>query len=327
MPMQSPSQRSHDELTDHLRLVCAPMAGISTPIFRQLCEEKGASLTVTEMISARALAMANQKTIGLLRKGGGEKNVAAQIFGNRPHDLTAAAVQVEEAGFAAVDLNMGCPVRKVVSTGAGAALARTPALAAEIVAAIRERVSIPVTAKIRSGWTHEEINAPKLAALLEKAGLDAICVHARTRDQGYSGFADWQVIADVVSAVSIPVVGNGDVKCGPSALRMLHETGCRGVMVGRAALGNPWIFSEIASAINNASPFRPPDRLERFELFLRHLEGTIAQVGAAQGARLFRACAVWYTKGLKGAPAARQRIHRARSPDEIVEIVKKLHGL
>ncbi len=303
------------------------MAGISTPIFRQLCEEKGASLTVTEMISARALSMGNQKTIGLLRKGGGEKNVAAQIFGARPRDLSAAAAQVEEAGFKAVDVNMGCPVRKVVGTGAGAALARTPALAAEIVAAIRDRISIPVTAKIRSGWNHDQINAPELAARLEKAGLAALFVHARTRDQGYSGHADWQVIADVVSAVNIPVVGNGDVKNGPSALRMLDETGCQGIMVGRAALGNPWIFSEIACALNAGRPFAPPDRRERFELFVRHLQGTIEWAGPTRGVRQFRACAVWYTKGLKGAPAARQRIHHAHSAEEIVEIVKELHGI
>lgn len=325
--MQSTSQRSPNELTGLLRLVSAPMAGISTPIFRQLCEEKGASLTVTEMISARALSMANQKTIGLLRKGGGEKNVAAQIFGIRPGDLSAAAVQVEEAGFKAVDVNMGCPVRKVVSTGAGAALARTPALAAEIVAAIRDKVSIPVTAKIRSGWSLDRVNAPELAAELEKAGLDALFVHARTRDQGYSGKADLQVIADVVAAVSIPVVGNGDVKNGPSALRMLDETGCEGIMVGRAALGNPWVFSEIASALNDGRPFVPPDRLERFELFVRHLKGTIEWAGPTRGARQFRACAVWYTKGMTGAASARQRIHRARSAGEIEEIVKELHGL
>jgi len=303
------------------------MAGISTPIFRQLCEEKGATLTVTEMISARALSMSNQRTIGLLRKESGEKNVAAQIFGTRPRDLAAAAERVEEAGFCLVDVNMGCPVRKVVSTGAGAALARTPALAAEIVAAIREKVSIPVTAKIRSGWSSDLINAPELATRLEGAGLSAISVHARTREQGYSGQADWTVIADVVSSVAIPVVGNGDVKDGLSALRMVAETGCDGVMVGRAALGNPWVFSEIDGAMSSERHFVPPGRQERFELFVRHLRGTIERAGAVRGTRQFRTCAGWYTRGIPGAAAARQKIHKAGSTSEIEKIVRDLYGI
>lgn len=303
------------------------MAGISTPIYRQLCEENGASLTVTEMISARALRLSNQKTIGLLRKGGGEKNVAAQVFGTRPRDLALAAQRVEEAGFCMVDINMGCPVRKVVCTGAGAALGRTPALAAEIVAAIREKVSIPVTAKIRSGWSRDQINAPELAARLEKAGLSAVVVHARTREQKYSGHADWNVIADVVGAVRIPVVGNGDVTDGPSALRMLAETHCAGIMVGRAALGNPWIFSEISCALVSDRPFDTPSRLERFETFRRHLHGTIEWAGPIRGARQFRTCANWYTRGFTGAALARQEIHRAKSPAEIESIVRDLYGI
>jgi nifR3 family TIM-barrel protein len=303
------------------------MAGISTPIYRLLCQEKGATLTFTEMVSARALVLSNRATLELLRKRDEETRVAAQIFGTSPRTMERAARIVEEEGFCLVDINMGCPVRKVVSTGAGAGLMRTPALAADIVAAVRESVSIPVTAKIRSGWDPGHINAVETAQRLEKAGLSALTVHARTRDQGYSGRADWGVIAAVAAESGIPVVGNGDVNSGACALRMLDETGCRGVMVGRAALGHPWIFEDIREHLNGRPVQRKPSRRERYLICLRHLRGTILEAGRNRGIRQFRTHAVWYTKGFRGAPKARQRLQRARSAREIMKILKDLYGL
>jgi nifR3 family TIM-barrel protein len=303
------------------------MAGISTPIYRLLCQEKGATLTFTEMVSARALVHSNKATLELIARRREEKRVAAQLFGNSPSYLARAARIVEEAGFCLVDVNMGCPVRKVVTSGAGAALMKTPALAAEIVAAVRESVAIPVTAKIRSGWDSGRINAVEVARRLEGAGLNALTVHARTRDQGYSGKADWSVIAAVAAKIAIPVIGNGDVVDGPSALRLLEETGCRGIMIGRAALGNPWIFEEVRGYLEGNAFRRTPPVRERALVCLRHLRGTIAESGPHRGIRQFRTHATWYTKGFRNAADARRRLQRARSAREIMGILKDLYGL
>jgi tRNA-dihydrouridine synthase B len=321
--MQSPS----DNLKGLLRIVSAPMAGISSPAFRVLCQEMGATMTFTEMISSRGLTSANRNTMSLLETARGETAVAAQIFGHRPRDMARAARIVEKSGFRLVDINMGCPVRKVVGPGAGAALLREPGLAADIVSAVRDAVSIPVTAKIRSGWTADRIVAPDLSERLAGAGLSALTVHARTRDQGYGGRADWKVIAEVVERLDIPVVGNGDVVDGPSALRLLDQTGCNGVMVGRASLGNPWVFREIRRFLDGRGGSPQPSRRERFGVFLRHLRGTIRESGRIGGIRRFRTYAAWYTKGISGAPEARRLIQQSRSASEIIRTIKNLYGL
>jgi tRNA-dihydrouridine synthase B len=302
------------------------MAGISTPIYRLLCQEKGATLTCTEMISARALVLSNKATMELLARRKDEERVAAQIFGVSPSYVARAARIVEELGFCLVDINMGCPVRKVVSSGAGAALMKTPALAAEIVSAVRDAVSIPVTAKIRSGWDRDSVTAAEMARRLEAAGASALAVHARTRDQGYSGRADWSVIAKVASEAGIPIVGNGDVVDGPSAMRLLAETGCQGVMIGRAALGNPWIFEEIAAYMSGNPLRRKPAVRERYLTCLRHLRGTILESGRIRGIRQFRTHAAWYTKGFRGAADARRRLQQACSAGEIMAVLKELYG-
>jgi len=309
------------------RLMSAPMAGVSTPAFRRICREKGATMTFTEMVSARGLTARNRITAGLLSRHDDEGPVAAQIFGSDPGVMAQAARIVEGKGFRLVDINMGCPVRKVVQSGAGAALMREPGLAADIVAAVRQSVSIPVSAKIRSGWDSGTINAAPLAVRLEAAGLSALTVHGRTRDAGYGGKADRGVIADVAAAVAIPVAGNGDVVDGDSALSLLKETRCHGVMVGRAALGNPWVFSRIMACLDKTGAFEEPTLLERYLVFLRHARGTIRESGRRRAALKLRTIAVWYTKGFKGASEARRRIQKSRSLREIREIIKALYGL
>ncbi len=323
----APPFRTDPPLAGLIHLTSAPMAGISTPVFRSLCREKGATLTFTEMISARGLLMKNRATRDLLARGRGEDRVGAQIFGNEPRIMAHAARAVEEAGFCLVDVNMGCPVRKVAGAGSGAGLMREPGLACDIISAIRERVEIPVTAKIRSGWDNENINAVDMAKGLEEAGASAVTVHARTRSQGYGGQADWGLIARVAAAVKIPVIGNGDVVDGPSAKRLVEETGCRGLMVGRASLGNPWVFSEINSFLKGAPATAAPSREERYLIFLRHLRGTIAESGAARGMRKFRTYALWYTKGIRGAAAARRLMQKTTSQKALRHIVKDLYGL
>jgi len=303
------------------------MAGVSSPAYRVLCQEKGADLTFTEMVSAKGILMNNKETWSLLDRADGEHRVAAQIFGRVPHEMALAARAVEESGFRLVDINMGCPVRKIVSTGAGAALMQTPSLAAEIVAAVRESVSIPVTAKIRSGWDAQTINAVDLSRRLEAAGAAALIVHARTRAQGYSGKADWSVIAGVVSGVTIPVVGNGDVIDGSSAQSLLEITGCQGIMIGRAALGNPWIFEEIKAHLADYGGSVAPSPDDRYLTCLRHLEGTIEESGRKRGVRRFRTYAMWYTKGLEGAAAARRQIQKARDARDMMAVLRSLYGI
>ena len=325
----NPGQERMAFRSEDLAIVAAPMAGFSTPIFRLLCQENGATLTFTEMISSKGLLMSNRKTFSLLARHRHETRTGAQIFGTDPEEMALAVREVEKAGFLLVDINMGCPVRKVVSTGAGAALMLDTERAAAIVSAVKERVSIPVTAKIRSGWDKAGINAVPFALRLEAAGVDAVTVHPRTRGQKYSGMADWAIIADVTAACAIPVIGNGDIKDGRSALRMKEETGCHGVMVGRASLGNPWIFGEIERTFlsRGSSAWTVRDNLtqrEKFSTFLRHLRGVLLESGRDHGIRKFRSHAAWYTRGHVGAGAARSRIMRAPSPRKIRMIVKEL---
>lgn len=312
------------DLKHVLHLVAAPMAGISSPVFRRLCRRYGASLAFTEMISARGLLLGNRKTRSFLSIHLGERPAGAQLFGADPVEMAEAAAAVEAAGFHVVDLNMGCPVRKVVSLGAGAALHRDVSRAARIVRAVGKRVGIPVTAKIRAGWSPGERNAVVMARALEEAGASAVIVHPRTRDQGYGGKADWTLIAEVKAALSIPVVGNGDVTDGAAAARMKALTRCDGVMIGRAALGRPWIFREAAAALSGRPPPPPPGGRERYAAFLFHLRGLRREVGPFQAVARMRRMAAWYVRGFRGAPAARAALNRARSTRELVRIVRPL---
>lgn len=307
-------------------LMLAPMAGVSDRAFRAVCKDAGAEYTVSEMVSAKALcyeqlarAGAPAKTAVLTDVTAGEKPIAVQLFGSEPEFLARAAALIGEgtyrgragSGLAdAIDINMGCPVHKVVSNGEGSALMKDPAAAAAIVRAVCAATSLPVTVKIRAGWDRAHINAPQMAKYLEDAGASMICVHARTREQMYEPGIDLSVIARVKEAVRIPVVGNGDIRTGADALKMFRETGCDGVMIGRGALGNPWIFTEIAAACKGV-PYTPPSMREKMQVALRQVRAMVAQKGEHTGVAEGRKHLAWYIRDLPGAAALRNRVMRA----------------
>jgi tRNA-dihydrouridine synthase B len=294
-------------------VLLAPMAGITDSPFRSLARELGCPAVVTEMVSSEGIIRGQAGSTRLLFFGPGEHPIIAQIFGSRPESMAEAARRCQELGFDAVDINMGCPVKKVVKSGAGAALMRDPQNAARIVAAVRRAVSLPVSAKLRSGWSPEEINAADLARRLADCGLDAVTVHPRTRNQFYSGSADWRVIARVAAAVKIPVVGNGDLRTKADAGRMREQTGCAGVMVGRAALGNPWLLGSTAGR-----PGGPPGREEIHRVFCIHLQKMIDWMGSPGRAVMrMRKHAVWYTRGVEGAAALRRGLKDLNTPAEM----------
>ena len=285
-------------------VLLAPMAGITDLPFRVLCKEQGADLLVSEMVSAKGLLYKNQKTFDMLRILDSERPVAIQLFGSDPDEMARAAKIVQDSGADLVDVNMGCPVPKVVNNGDGSALMRTPQRAYEVLARMRDALSIPLTVKIRSGWDEDSINAPEVATLAEKAGVDFLAVHARTRKQMYQGKADWEIIREVVQAVSIPVVGNGDITSYQDALHMIEHTGCAGVMVGRAAEGNPWIFKQISAGMQGKDI--PIISLqERFSTIVRHLHLLVEYKGEVIAVKEMRRHAAAYIKGLPNAAAKR----------------------
>lgn len=285
-------------------VILAPMAGITDLPFRVLCKEQGADLLVSEMVSAKGLLYKNQKTFEMLRILDSERPVAIQLFGSDPDEMARAAKIVQDSGADFVDVNMGCPVPKVVNNGDGSALMRTPQKAYEVLARMRDALTIPLTVKIRSGWDEDSINATEVAALAEKAGVNFLAIHARTRKQMYQGKADWDIIREVVKTLNIPVVGNGDITCYQDALRMIEHTGCAGVMVGRAAEGNPWIFKQISAGIQGKE--LPTISLqERFATIVRHLHLLVKYKGAVIAVKEMRRHAAAYVKGLPNAAAKR----------------------
>jgi len=294
-------------------VLLAPMAGITDSPFRSIARELGCPAVVTEMVSSEGIIRDQDGSMRLLGFGLDEHPITAQIFGSRPESMAEAARRCQDLGFDAVDINMGCPVKKVIRSGSGAALMRDEENAAKIVGAIRRAVSLPITAKLRSGWSPEEINIVELARRLADCGLDALTVHPRTRNQFYSGSADWRVIARVASAVELPVVGNGDVRTPEDAQRMLQQTGCAGVMVGRAALGNPWLPGLMAGVRSG-----PPDRQEIHRVFCIHLQKMIDWMGSPRRAVMrMRKHAVWYTRGIDGAAALRRGLKHLTTPAEM----------
>ncbi len=297
-------------------VLLAPMAGYTDAVFRALCTSFGCDLTCTEMISAKGLTFGNVKTADYLTLGEDEDRVAVQLFGHEPDRVADAVKLVAErlgSRLACIDLNMGCPAQKIVSNGDGSALMRTPALAGQIVAAAKAASPVPVTVKFRKGW--EEDTCVSFARVLEDSGADAICLHPRTRAQQYRGTADRTAIAAVKAAVRIPVIGNGDITSGADALSMLRETGCDGVMVGRAALGRPWIFREIRSAIAG-EPYTAPTVSERIETALLHAERIEAQKGS-HGLVELRKHLPRYFAGMRGAGELRARLNDAKNTAEI----------
>jgi len=302
-------------------VISAPMAGITDKAYRILAREAGCGLVCTEMVSDQALLYGNPKTCSLLNITGETGPVSVQIFGSNPAYMAAAAEIVESRGADIIDINMGCPTPKIVKNGEGAALMRDPEKAAGIVRAVVERVKVPVTVKMRKGWDEESVNAVELARLVVDAGAAALTVHGRTRSQFYTGKADWGIIAAVKKAVNVPVIGNGDIWQPQDALSMMEQTGCDGVMIGRAALGNPWIFSRTVHFLKTGELLPGPTPEERIRMALRHLSLLVENKGEAVAVREMRKHAAWYTRGLRGAAKARERINKAVSIEELQKIL------
>ncbi len=307
------------------RLLLAPMAGVSDEAFRTLCREQGADLTYTEMVSAKGLSYANEKTRHLLHLAEGEDQVAVQLFGHEPDVMADQARWVEqEMGetLAYLDINMGCPARKIVSKGDGSALMKTPDLAAAIVRAVSAAVEHPVTVKFRRGWAEGDETCVEFARRMEDADAAAVAVHGRYALQLYRGRAEWDAIARVKAAVSIPVVGNGDVKCGADAVALVERTGCDAVMIARAAEGNPWVFAQCKAALAGEPEPAKPSVEERIAMARRHAR-LLAEREGRNIVRM-RKHAMWYMTGLPGAAAARAKLNACVSVENFDRVFDEL---
>jgi len=298
-------------------LVLAPMAGITDFPFRLICRELGAGLVYSEMVSVEALIREHKRTFSMLHTTRAERPVAFQIFGSNPDSMNDAARILSDGELDFIDINMGCPVPKVLKCGAGSALLRNLDRAKAIMAAVVEASSVPVTIKIRIGWDANSIVAVEFAQAAESLGIAAVTVHGRTRAQGFSGLADWSMIKAVKEAVAIPVIGNGDVRSAEDAQRMIEETGCDGVMIGRGCQGNPWLFREARHYLQTGIVPTPASIEERQAVMLRHLTDMTRLVGKDIGIREMRKHLSWYTKGLPGGAEFRMRVNYLSLIDEV----------
>ncbi|MBD5521283.1 MAG: tRNA dihydrouridine synthase DusB [Lachnospiraceae bacterium] len=305
-------------------IILAPMAGVTDLPFRLLCSRQGAGLVCMEMISAKAVLYKNKNTESLLEIHPDEGPVSLQLFGSDPQIVSDIARQIEERPFSILDINMGCPMPKIVNNGEGSALMKNPKLAGEIVSAVVKVIKKPVTVKIRSGFDKEHINAVEMAKVIEDAGASAIAVHARTKEQLYAGEADWEIIAKVKDVVSIPVIGNGDVACGESAAKMLKQTNCDAVMIGRASRGNPWIFSQIRAYLEEGVVLPNPTKEERKEMMLEHARLQLECKGEYTGIREMRKHVSWYTAGMPHSAKLRQEINSMENFASLEELIKKI---
>ena len=301
----------------------APMAGITDLPFRLICKRLGCGFTVSEMVSAKGLLYKNVKTMEMLKIDADERPTAIQLFGSVPEELAEAARMAEASGADAIDLNMGCPVPKIVNNGEGSALMNNPKLAYDILAAMVKAVKIPVTVKFRAGWDEEHRNAVEIAKAAESAGVAAVTVHGRTRKQFYEGKADWQIIADVKKAVSIPVFGNGDVFSAADGLRMLEQTGCDGIAVGRGADGNPWIFSQLKQALSGDGEIKEVGLDEKLDLAAEHLRMLIDFKGEYISVKEMRRHISAYLKGMPHAAEFRSRFHKMDTYEQFIELLEE----
>lgn len=302
----------------------APLAGVADRAFRELCKGYGAAYTVCEMASAKGISLGDKKSAELLSITETERPAGSQIFGNSPETMATAAKKALEFNPDFIDINMGCPAPKVASSGGGALLMKNPVLASDIVKAVVEASTVPVTVKMRSGWDDNNINAVELAKRCEDAGAAAITVHGRTKVQMYAPPVNTDIIKQVKAAVKIPVIGNGDVIDGPSAAKLMEETGCDMVMIGRGALGRPWVFSQINAYLEHEVLLPEPTVTEKMFVMLNHIEKLCEYKGERVGIREARKHAAWYTKGLHGAANYRARIGLINSVEELRQIALEL---
>lgn len=302
----------------------APMAGVADRAFREICHDYGAGYVVSEMVSSKGLTMCDRKSKSLLLLSEKERPAAAQIFGSDPKIMAESALECMKFSPDAIDINMGCPAPKIAGNGGGSALLKDPELASKIMAEVRRAVDIPVTVKIRLGWDSESINCVEMAKRAEAAGMDAITVHGRTRMQMYAPPVDRKMIAEVKKAVSIPVIGNGDITDGITAAQMLEQTGCDYVMVGRGALGRPWVFSQISAYLHDERILPEPPVSERMRVMVKHIKLICEYKGERVGIKEARKHAAWYIKGIKGAAAYRQQVGTLESIEQLEELAYKI---
>ena len=304
-------------------LILAPMAGVTDLPFRVLCKEQGAGLICMEMVSAKGIYYNNKNTESLLAIDEREHPVSLQLFGSDPEIMSEMAKMIEELPFQILDINMGCPVPKVVRNGEGSALMKNPELVHEIVSAVSKAIKKPVTVKIRKGFDDDNINAVEIAKIIEDAGGAAVAVHGRTREQYYSGKADWDIIRQVKEAVSIPVIGNGDVVDAASAEALVEQTGCDGIMIGRGAEGNPWIFKQILHYRETGETLAKPTQHEVKEMMLRHARMQVEYKGGAIGIREMRKHVAWYTAGFPHSAKLRAAINQVESLQELEQMLNE----
>ena len=304
--------------------VLAPMAGVTDLPFRGLCKEQGAGLICTEMVSAKAISFHNKNTKALMEINPKEHPVSLQLFGNEPELMAEVARSIEEQPFDILDINMGCPVPKVVNNGEGSALLKDPALIGKIVREISHTIKKPVTAKIRIGFEGYEVDPVEIAKIIEDAGGAAVAVHGRTRQQYYAGEANWEVIGRIKDAVSIPVIGNGDVDSPLKAEKMMKDTGCDGIMIGRAVRGNPWIFREMNHYFETGELLEKPDPKEIREMILRHARWQIELKGEFTGIREMRKHVAWYTSGMRHSAGLRRESNTIENYESLERLLSKL---
>lgn len=300
--------------------VLAPMAGVTDLPFRLLCKEQQAGLICTEMVSAKAISYHNKNTTKLMETAAAERPVSLQIFGSDPGLMGEVAASIEDQAFDILDINMGCPVPKVVNNGEGSALLKDPRLVEQVVTSVVRSVKKPVTVKIRKGFDEAHVNAVEIARIIEACGGRAVAVHGRTREQYYSGKADWEIIRKVKEAVSIPVIGNGDVDSPQKAETMIKETGCDGVMIGRGARGNPWIFNQVSHYLETGELLEKPDRSEVCRMILKHAKMQFELKGEYIGMREMRKHVAWYTAGYPNSARLRRMVNEIKS----LEMLEKL---
>lgn len=306
------------------KAMLAPMAGVADRAFRELCVEFGAAYVVSEMVSSKGLFYSDEKSKGLMVLSDKERPAAIQIFGDHPETMAKAAQSALQFHPEVIDINMGCPAPKVNTSGGGASLMKTPKLCGEIVAAVVKAVDLPVTVKIRKGWDEKSVNALEVAKIVEEAGVSALAIHGRTRAQMYAPSADWEIIARVKEALEIPVIGNGDIVTPEDAARMLEETNCDMVMIGRGACGNPWLFSRINAYLEHGVLLPEPSISEKMRVMCLHIGRICEYKGEGRGMREARKHAAWYMHGLKGAAAFRQEAGTLESMAQLENLAMRV---